>query len=168
MKRTRAFVTVFLGSGLLLGATTTLNVTTAAAKSQPRISSCAPSALRATLTTNATTFHSSAPVRMKVIIRNISSATCAVAVGPTSPSLSILNGKGATVWNNCFSDDQSGACAMFLMLHPLSAGAVYTLARSWNQRFGAAHAFVPRGDYVVTSNVSGLGATKKVHIRLIN
>ncbi len=168
MKRTRAFVTVFLGSGLLLGAAMNLNVTTATSLAHPRISSCAPSALRASLTTNATTFHRSAPVRMNVTIRNISSATCAVAVGPTSPSLSILNDKGATVWNNCFSDDQSGACAMFLMLHPLAAGAVYTLARSWNQRFGATHGFVPRGDYIVTSNVSGLGAPKKVHIKLIN
>ncbi|MGC1418785.1 MAG: hypothetical protein WA786_01520 [Acidimicrobiales bacterium] len=153
---------------LLLGTALALGVTSADAKTRPRIASCAPSALRATLSTNATTFARSAPVRMKLTIKNVSAGTCAVAVGPTSPSLAIVNAKGSTVWNNCFADDQSGACAMFLMLHPLSAGAVYTLARSWNQRFGPAHKFVPRGDYVVTSSVSGLRAPKTVHVTLIN
>ena len=105
---------------------------------------------------------------MKVTIRNISSRTCSVAIGPTSPSLSIVNAKGSVVWNNCYAGDQPGACAMFLMLHTLNANTAYTLAKSWNQRSGANDGYVPRGGYVVRSNVSGVGVEKRIRIKLVS
>jgi hypothetical protein len=140
----------------------------AAAHLLPRVVSCAPSALRETLSTNASSYRSSEPVEMKVTIRNISSRSCSVAVGPTSPSLSIVNAKGEVVWNNCYAAGQPGACALFLMQRPLKADAVCTLAKSWNQRSGANDGYVRRGDYVVRSNISGVGAEKMIRIKLVN
>jgi hypothetical protein len=57
---------------------------------------------------------------------------------------------------------------MFLMLHPLKANASYTLAKSWNQRPGANDGYVPRGAYVVRSNVSGVGVVKRIRIKLVS
>jgi hypothetical protein len=79
----------------------------------------------------------------------------------------ILNSKGNVVWNNCYAGDQPGACAMFLMLRTLKPSGSYSLTKSWNQRDGTQQKFVPRGDYVLTSNVSGIGTERKVDFTLV-
>jgi hypothetical protein len=119
------------------------------------------------LSTNTHDYRPGSPVVMRVSIINVSSRSCAIGVGPTSPTLSIINTKGDVIWNNCYAGDQPGACAMFLMLRTLKPGPSYALAKSWNQRTGPEHSFAARGTYVLTSNVSGLGGEKKVDFALI-
>jgi hypothetical protein len=97
---------------------------------------------------------------MTVSIGNLSSKSCNVAIGPTSPSVSIVNSKGVVVWNNCYAGDQPGACAMFLMLHTLQPKGLYSFSRSWNQRSGPRSTFAPRGTYELISSFSGLGPRK--------
>ncbi|MGD0056021.1 MAG: hypothetical protein ABSC34_11375 [Acidimicrobiales bacterium] len=99
-------------------------------------------------------------------IRNTSTAACAVAIGPTSPSMTIANDRGAVVWNNCYSDDRPGACAMFLMLHAIVARGVYVITRTWDQRSGSDRALVARGTYWLTANLSGVRATSKITFSL--
>jgi hypothetical protein len=70
------------------------------------------------------------------------------------------------VWNNCYSGDQPGACAMFLMLHVLKPKASYVLARSWNQRDGPRSQFVARGAYEVTSSSSGVSGFSRARFTL--
>jgi hypothetical protein len=130
------------------------------------VASCRTSQVRETLTTNARSYLPGASVVMRVSIRNVSSHSCSVAVGPTSPSMSVLNAKGTEVWNNCYAGDQPGACAMFLMLRTLKSNTAYTLTKTWNQQTGSTQKFVARGRYVLTSNVSGVGSEKKVDFTL--
>ena len=100
-------------------------------------------------------------------IHNESNRTCYVAIGPTSPSFSVLNSKGVVVWNNCYAGAQPGACAMFMMLHPITARATFVITKTWNQRSGPASDFVARGDYTLASNLSGAGSANRIKFALV-
>jgi len=130
------------------------------------VTSCHSSQVRETATTSAKSYPEGSLVKLTVTIRNESTRTCSVAIGPTSPSFSILNARGTVVWNNCYSGDHPGACAMFLMLHVLKAKASYVLARSWNQRDGPQSKFVARGAYEVTSSTSGVSGFSRAKFEL--
>jgi hypothetical protein len=138
------------------------------AQAATSVASCRTSQVRESLTTNAKSYAPGVSIVMRVSIRNVSSRSCSVAVGPTSPSMAILNSKGDVIWNNCYAGDQPGACAMFLMLRDLKPNTAYTLTKIWNQRTGSSQKFVARGRYVLTSNVSGVGSQKKVDFTLVD
>jgi hypothetical protein len=152
------FIAGFLG--LIAGVGSLISVPLAGAQSNSRVSPCHVSQIRESLSTNAKTYAPGTSVKMTVSIRNLSPKTCSVAIGPTSPSVSIINAQGAVVWNNCYAGDQPGACAMFLMLHTLKPKGLYSFSKSWNQRGGSTSTFAARGTYELTSHFSGLGPNK--------
>ena len=131
------------------------------AQNTDSVSSCRSSQVRETVKTDAKSYPKGATVKMTVAIHNESARACSVAIGPTSPSLSILNSKGVVVWNNCYANDQPGACALYLMLRTLAAKGSYTISRSWNQRSGPTSDFVARGKYTLTSSFSSVGSGSK-------
>jgi hypothetical protein len=137
------------------------------ARSHVAIAACRSTQIKETLSTSARTYSAGKTVIVRLSIRNTSSHSCTIAVGPTSPSLAILNHQGDVLWNNCYTGDQPGACAMFLMLHILKPDTAYSLTKSWNQRSGSPAKLVPRGDYVLTSNVSGVGGARRVDFTLV-
>jgi hypothetical protein len=142
--------------GLMLGGLTLPIATMSVAVSASTVTSCHNSQVRETATTSAKSYPEGTPVKLSVTIRNESTRSCSVAIGPTSPSFSILNERGTVMWNNCYAGDHPGACAMFLMLHVLKPKASYVIARSWNQRDGPQSKFVTRGTYEVMSSSSGV------------
>ena len=148
---TRALCVAFVLAGVTLPIAT-INVAVGAST----ITSCHSSQVRETATTSAKSYPEGTLVKLSVTIRNESTRTCSVAIGPTSPSFSILNSRGTVVWNNCYAGDHPGACAMFLMLHVMKPKASYVIARTWNQRDGPQSKFVARGTYEVTSSSSGV------------
>jgi hypothetical protein len=79
----------------------------------------------------------------------------------------VLNSKGVVVWNNCYAGAQPGACAMFMMLHPITARATFVITKTWNQRSGPASDFVARGDYTLASNLSGAGSANRIKFALV-
>ena len=113
-----------------------------------------------------TSLHSYGPgmmVVMKSSIRNTSSNICTVAVGPTSPSITVTNSSGVVVWTNCYENDRPGACALYLITHTLNPGATYTRAVAWDQRSGKPTARVSPGNYHLTaqfSAIAGIHATR--------
>lgn len=127
---------------------------------------CSPSVLRETTTVNRTSYPPGTVVRMTISIRNASTATCIVGVGPTSPSFSVTNSKGAVVWNGCYANDQPGACAQYLMARSLAPGAAYAKTRTWDQRSGAPPARVPLGVYTLTTHFEGGAGTHVVRFKL--
>jgi hypothetical protein len=159
--------TLLVASVLATGCGVLATSSMAQAQSRPTTAPCRPSDLRESLSTNAKSFASGSTVIMRLALRNVSARSCTIAVGPTSPSLSILNSRGTVIWNNCYSGDQPGACAMFLMLRTIQPTKSYALAKSWNQRTGKLNNFAARGNYVVTSNVSGLRTERKVAFNLV-
>jgi ABC-type transport system substrate-binding protein len=159
--------TLLVGGTLAIGFGVLTTTSVAEAQNKPATVSCRTSALRETLSTNEKSFTPGTTVVMRLVLRNVGSRACTIAVGPTSPSLTILNAKDKVIWNNCYAGDQPGACAMFLMLRTIEPDTSYTLSKSWNQRTGLSNNFAARGRYVLTSNVSGLGAEKKVAFSLV-
>jgi hypothetical protein len=148
----------------------TLNVVDAqmaGAQENGRVAACRVSQVRESLSLSGESYAPGTSVTITVSIHNLSSKSCGVAVGPTSPSLSIRNAKGVVVWNNCYVGDQPGACAMFLTLHVLKPKTSYSFNRTWNQRAEPNSKFVARGTYELTSNFSGLDSPHKIKLTLI-
>jgi hypothetical protein len=141
-------------------------VSAGAALSHIQVATCHSSTLRVTSSTNERSYTPGTSVTMTVTIRNDSKRTCAITVGPTSPSMAITNSRGDIRWNNCYADDQPGACAMYLMLRSLAAGGHYSLTKKWDQRFGPTHGFVARGTYSLTTSFSAVKPSSKIEFTL--
>jgi hypothetical protein len=127
---------------------------------------CSPSILRETTTVNRTSYPPGTVVRMTISIRNASTAACSVGVGPTSPSFSVTNSRGAEVWNSCYVNDQPGACAQYLMARSLAPGAAYAKTLTWDQRSGAPPARVPVGVYTLSTHFEGGAGNHVVRFKL--
>jgi hypothetical protein len=95
-------------------------------------------------------------VVLNASIRNTSEEVCSVAVGPTSPSLTVTNSKGNVVWNNCYVGDHPGACALYLVAQTLNPGSSYAKTVAWDQQSRLTPARVPTGRYQLTSRFSGV------------
>jgi hypothetical protein len=152
--------------GFVFGGLTLPIATMSVAVSASTVTSCHSSQVRETAATSAKSYPEGTLVKLTVTIRNEATRSCSVAIGPTSPSFSIVNARGTVVWNNCYTGDHPGACAMFLMLHVLKPKASYVLARSWNQRDGPQSKFVARGTYEVTSSSSGVSGFSRAQFTL--
>ncbi len=147
-----------LGVALVFAGTALSGASIARAQGSRAVTSCRTSQVRETLKTSARSYPVDATVKMTLTIHNESTVACTVAIGPTSPSLTVINAKGVVVWNNCYAHDRPGACAQFMMLHIMSAQGSYTFSKTWNQRSGSVSHFVPRGTYTLTSNYYEAGS----------
>lgn len=138
----------------------------AAASVQPKVSAslahapCSSSELREVTSTNLASYGPGSLVKMTVSITNISSVTCSITVGPTSPSFGVTNSKGSEIWNNCFADDRPGACAMYLAVRSLKPRTAFTETFTWDQRIGVAR--VPVGVYQLTVRADGISTSQAV------
>ena len=74
---------------------------------------------------------SSIVVYLQTSLKNISKKTCSIDVGPTSPSLEVDNPDGTVAWNNCYADDEPGACPLFLELKILKPKETYSWSSTW-------------------------------------
>src|SRR5665213_3073754 len=100
-----------LGIALVFAGSALSGASIAGAQGSRVVTSCRPSQVRETLKTSARSYSVGATVKMVLILHNESKAACTVAIGPTSPSLTVINNKDVVVWNNCYTDNRPGACA---------------------------------------------------------
>src|SRR5665213_856984 len=100
------------------------------------IPSCSTSELNEMTSTSLHSYGPRVMVVMRLSIRNMSSTTCNVAIGPSSPLISVTNSVGVVVWNSCYTNDRHGACALYLVAQTLNPGATYTKTVAWDQRSG--------------------------------
>jgi hypothetical protein len=131
-----------------------------------RVPNCSTSGVKERVSTNKRSYGPGTMVVMKSSVRNASSETCNLEIGPTSPSLTITNSKGDVVWNNCYADDHPGACALYLVLHLLKPGATYARTFQWDQRSSSPPARVPTGTYRLTARFSGVSGNHKTKFQL--
>jgi len=117
---------------------------------------CSVSDVRETISTSEPSYGPGSLVIMASSIRNASNSVCSIAVGPTSPSMTVTSSHGAQVWNGCYVNGHPGACALYLVVQSLEPGAAYTKTVSWDQRSGAAAARVPVGVYELSAQFSGI------------
>jgi hypothetical protein len=166
-KITRCLRAVALCIGLLTALFVLPSATFASAHSNSQVAQCSSSMLKTFATTNAKHYKPGAVVRMKVSVRNVSSRTCAITIGPTSPNIAIVNDRGDVLWNNCYANDRPGACAMYLALHSLKPKSTYSLDKTWNQRSGATDNFVARGTYWLTSSFTNVEMSNRTRFTLV-
>jgi hypothetical protein len=120
------------------------------------VPTCSTQDVREVVSTSQQSYGPGIMVVMISSIRNTSGKICSVAVGPTSPSLAVTNPEGVVAWNNCYANDQPGACALYLVARTLKPGATYAKTFAWDQRSGPQPARVPTGTYHLTAQFSGI------------
>lgn len=126
------------------------------------VPSCPTPDVREVISTSLHRYGPGMMVVMKTSVQDVSSRICNVAVGPTSPTITVTNSKDVVVWNNCFKNDQHRPCALYLAEHTLNPGATYEKTVAWDQRSGQPLARVPTGTYHLTAHfsaIAGLHAT---------
>ncbi len=161
--RTLACTVIVLVAGVILSAQGVAESANAASK---RVPNCSTSEVKERVSTSKQSYGPGSSVVMTSSVRNASSETCNVAVGPTSPSLTITNAKGDVVWNNCYANDRPGVCALYLVVHTLKPGVTYTRTFEWDQRSGSPPARVPTGFYRLTARFSGVSGNHKTGFQL--
>ena len=119
------------------------------------LSPCSVARVTERVGTNQSSYGPGATVSMTLSATNTSTSACALGVGPTSPSFVVTNQSGVEVWDNCYANDQPGACAMYLMMRDLGPGATFSKTVSWDQGSGQSRARVALGMYHVTANFIG-------------
>ncbi len=127
---------------------------------------CASSAVREVASTNRKSYGPGSIVKMTSSIRNKSKTTCSVLVGPTSPSFSVTNSRGVDVWNNCYADDQPGACPEYLIARNLKPGATYSGTVAWDHRSGKPPDGLPVGGYELTTHFVGIAGNHSSRFQL--
>lgn len=144
----------------------TQSVADGAALASKRLPNCSTSEVKERVSTNKRSYRSGTTVVMTSSVKNVSSATCNLEVGPTSPSLAITNTKGKVVWNNCYANDQPGVCALYLTLHSLKPGATYSKTFMWDQRSSSPKTRVSPGAYELTARFTGVSGNHKTTFHL--
>ncbi len=127
---------------------------------------CSSLAARELISTDRTNYGPGAVVRMTSSIRNTAQTVCALWLGPTSPSFTVGNSRGIEVWNNCYANDQPGACAQYLIRRNLPPGATYSKTVTWDQRTGAVPTRVPVGIYQISTRFAGVVGNRAVRIKI--
>jgi hypothetical protein len=155
---------IFLcAAGIVVPVTGTMQSANA---SSTRIPSCSTADVREVISTSQQTYGPGVMVVMKSSVRNMSSRICNVAVGPTSPSITVTNSNGIVVWNNCYANDKYGACALYLVAHTLNPEASYVKTVAWDQRSGQPPARVPMDTYHLTTQFSAIAGTHATEFQL--
>jgi hypothetical protein len=104
-------------------------------------------------------------VTFETTIENLSRKSCSVAVGPTSPMMSLTDPSGAIVWNSCYTSGEPGMCAEFLQLITLKPKASYARKQSWEP---SSTTTVLQGTYTLMSRFSGVGWSRSTTFVLSN
>jgi len=131
-----------------------------AAAPRSALARCQPSMVNVRVATDRARYDPGALVTMTLSVRSTAARACRLAVGPSSPAFSVTNAHGTVVWNNCYVNDQPGACAMYVVARTLPAGALFTQTRTWDQRSGAPLARDAVGNYRVNALFLGPHAAR--------
>src|ERR1039458_5824919 len=129
-------------------------------------SSCRPSAIRETASTNQPSYGPGTIVKMTASIRNTSDRACRVIVGGTSPSFSVTNSSGAKVWGTCNADVPPEACPLYLIDEILKPGHTYSKTESWDQLSGTPSTPAFAGAYKLTANFNGVAGHASTSFKL--
>lgn len=93
--------------------------------------SCANAQLRTAASTDRTAYPASATVHVRAVITNVSTHTCSVDVGGTSPTFTIYNAAGVAQWSYCSSLVQPEMCPQYLRVVNLAPRASYSATDAW-------------------------------------
>lgn len=120
--------------------------------------SCVSSQVRVSAATNQALYQSGQVVRLSAAITNVSSRSCRITVGGTSPVFTVYNASGVAVWSYCSSLVRPEMCPMYLRLVTLVAHQRFTASSSWSPPPFAAGSAVA-GAYRLRVVFAGIGST---------
>jgi hypothetical protein len=121
--------------------------------------SCTRSQITLSASASETTYLQGSLVHVTVTLRNHSLKACSYSTGTFSPSYSLVNSAGVTVWGSCWFNGGPAPCPYLLVHRVLARGATYTDRLTWDQRTGHPDEQVPPGRYRFSVSFSGLHGT---------
>jgi hypothetical protein len=120
------------------------------------IAACAAAQVTLSATADQSLYTSGAVVHVTIALHNHSTSRCFVATGTFSPSFTLSNAAGVTVWGSCWFGGGPAPCAYYLRQTVLAPGATYRVRPTWDQRTGHPDLPVAAGRYVFRTKFSGL------------
>ncbi len=108
------------------------------------------SSLRVVVWSDYVSYARATPVTVTTLVRNAGSASCSVALGPSSPLVSVSSSAGL-VWRSCGA---SSPCALYLQRVTLAPGAFVRRSVVWDQRVHSQLA--ARATYYVRASLGAL------------
>lgn len=119
-------------------------------------SGCTRAQVTLSATPDQSLYTSGAVVHVIIALHNHSAATCSYATGTFSPSFTLSNSAGVTVWGSCWFGGGPAPCAYYLRQNVLAPGATFRDRLTWDQRTGHPNLPVPAGRYTFKVNFPGL------------
>jgi len=119
-------------------------------------SGCTPAEVTLSAAVDQAMFTAGTLVRVTVALHNHSPAACSFATGPFSPSFTVTNSAGVTVWGSCWFGGGPAPCAYYLIQRTLAPGATYRERFTWDQRTGHPDLPVPAGRYHLSVTFTGV------------
>ncbi len=108
---------------------------------------CSLTQIKLIVSTDQPQYGPGAIVKMTASMRNTSPRSCTIAMGPSSPTFTVLNSHGVVVWSRCGVNSGLAACPQFLALRTLAPGVVVRVGATWDQRSGTPLRRVAPGTY---------------------
>ncbi|NNN01257.1 MAG: hypothetical protein HKL86_05425 [Acidimicrobiaceae bacterium] len=105
-------------------------------------------------------------MHVTVALHNHSAQACSYATGPFSPSFTLSNAAGVTVWGSCWFGGGPAPCAYYLRQNVLAPGATYRDRLAWDQRSGHPDRLVSAGRYLFKASFPGLSLNANTTIVL--
>lgn len=98
---------------------------------------CTFAQLRTSASTNHARYPVGATVHVRAVITNVSSRTCSVVFGGTSPTFSIYNAVGKAQWSYCSSLVRPEMCPQYLRVVTLTPRARFSATNVWQMTTGS-------------------------------
>ena len=117
---------------------------------------CTAAQVSLSATADQSLYTSGANVHVVISLHNHSASACSYATGTFSPSFSVVNAAGVTIWGSCWFGGGPAPCAYYLRHRVLVPGATYRERLTWDQRTGHPDLAVPAGRYTFKANFPGL------------
>jgi hypothetical protein len=128
---------------------------------------CSSASIGLAISTDQARYGPGTPVKLSASIRNTSSRSCTVAVGPTSPTFSVRTSHGVVVWTSCGGEGGFSACAQYLVLRTLEPGTAVGVGATWDQRSGTPLRRVAVGTYRASVGFARGGASRSVAFQIV-
>ena len=165
-RRTWRWTLIFVGAstaGLVAAPAMVASSVGAVTSSGP----CSLTSIGLAISTDQARYGPGAHVKLSASIRNTSSRSCTVAVGPTSPTFSVRTSQGVVLWTSCGGGVGFSACVQYLVLRTLAPGTAVRVGATWDQRSGTPLRRVAVGTYRASVGFARGGVSRSVAFQIV-
>lgn len=156
---------ILLSGALVVGSVLALSSVAVAVTSSAR--NCSGSQVGISATVPQANYTPGTPITVTISLHNHSTRACRFNIGPFSPSFTLVNSSGTTVWASCWYGGGPAPCAMYLIHRTLAPGATYRTHATWDQKTGHPDTQVPPGVYRFSADYNGVAVRAHTAFSLV-